>query len=478
MQTPPQVIAPPARPGVSPAISRPLPAALLLAVLGMLAAAPLASADEKLRVLVETDLGGDADDQASLVRFLLYANEWDVEGIIADRDETSFRKDAARDHLGLEARNGWELAQHYLKAYAAVHGKLVRHKPDFPSYEYLRQRTVPGDNGTDAGVRLILAAVDRDDPRPVWYGNWGSNSGATSNLRRALDRVQAERSPDEYRKFVERLRICTLDGSAATKQGHEEFIPLHIETGYPTLDGWRWYHRLRPITERAGGFDVGRDVKTGRGPLGALYTTPKEGDSWTFIYLIPNGLSDPHEPTWGGWAGRYGPRNEPIEGAERQPRTWGKAFYWANQRDTIDGTTHRDHTAARWAAHVQNDFKTRLQWCVAERFDQANHEPVPFAQGDGSRRVLHVDAPAGKPVALSAEGSTDPDGNRLRFRWYVYPEPGSYRGAVPIEPSDQPTPVLHVPPDAGGATIHVILEVTDDGQPPLTRYRRIVVTGM
>ena len=42
-------------------------------------------AAEQLRVIVETDAGGDPDDEQSLVRFLLYANEWDVEGIIANR---------------------------------------------------------------------------------------------------------------------------------------------------------------------------------------------------------------------------------------------------------------------------------------------------------------------------------------------------------------------------------------------------------
>jgi hypothetical protein len=35
---------------------------------------------------------------------------------------------------------------------------------------------------------------------------------------------------------------------------------------------------------------------------------------------------------------------------------------------------------------------------------------------------------------------------------------------------------LEVPLDAKGRTIHVILEVTDNGQPPMTRYRRLVVT--
>src|SRR6266571_4255587 len=47
-----------------------------------------AKGTERLRVIIETDAGGDPDDEQSLVRFLLYANEWDVEGIIANRPVT------------------------------------------------------------------------------------------------------------------------------------------------------------------------------------------------------------------------------------------------------------------------------------------------------------------------------------------------------------------------------------------------------
>jgi hypothetical protein len=45
---------------------------------------PIGESD-RLRLMIETDAGGDPDDEQSLVRFLLYANEWDVEGIIARR---------------------------------------------------------------------------------------------------------------------------------------------------------------------------------------------------------------------------------------------------------------------------------------------------------------------------------------------------------------------------------------------------------
>lgn len=432
-------------------------------------------AQERLRVLIETDIGGDADDQASLVRFLLYANEWDIEGIIAERNAATFHKDPVRNHLGLPAKNGWELALAYLEAYGKVHPNLVRHKKDYPTHHFLKQRTVPGHNDTDAGVRLIIAAADREDPRPIWYGNWGCNSGARSNLRRALDKVQAERSAEDYARFAARFRIVTLDGPGPSRQGHDDKIKLHVETGYPTLDGARWYHRFRPLTEKAGGFSVDRDVRKNHGALGALYTTPKEGDSWSFIYLIPTGLSDPEQPTMGNWAGRYGLRGDDPNN-QNGPR--GPQCYWANQSDAWNGTTHRDNTALRWAEHLQNDFKARLDWCVSERFADANHEPLPRCQGDVTRRILHLTARADEPLALDASNSSDPDGDKLSFGWYVYPEAGTYQGAVTIKDDRLPKAVLHMPADALGKTIHVILEVADSGRPSLTRYRRLVILGV
>jgi hypothetical protein len=178
-------------------------------------------------------------------------------------------------------------------------------------------------------------------------------------------------------------------------------------------------------------------------------------------------MNDPMQPAWGSWAGRYG-LNE-----NEKPRR----YYWANQQDEWDGTTHRDNTLKRWAVHLQNDFRTRLNWCVAGP-KKANHAPVPHCQSDGSGKILFVNAHAGAPLALSAAGTTDPDGDRLSYRWYVYPEAGAYAGKATITDATSPKATLNVPADAAGRTIHVILEVTDDGEPPLMRYRRIVVTAV
>ena len=46
-----------------------------------------------------------------------------------------------------------------------------------------------------------------------------------------------------------------------------------------------------------------------------------------------------------------------------------------------------------------------------------------------------------------------------------------------IENSSQAEAVIAVPVEGEvGDTIHIIGEVTDDGEPPLTRYQRVIVT--
>jgi hypothetical protein len=79
-------------------------------------------------------------------------------------------------------------------------------------------------------------------------------------------------------------------------------------------------------------------------------------------------------------------------------------------------------------------------------------------------------------VSLSAEGSTDPDGDALTCGWWQYQEADTYEGAIDIADAGKQDASFTVPGDGGkGRTIHVICEVTDNGTPPLTRYRRVVV---
>ena len=82
----------------------------------------------------------------------------------------------------------------------------------------------------------------------------------------------------------------------------------------------------------------------------------------------------------------------------------------------------------------------------------------------------------GARVKLSAQGTSDPDGDELNYRWWQYQEADSYHGAVEIQNAGKKEASFTVPNDAGeGETIHIICEVTDAGSPPITRYQRVVV---
>jgi len=367
-------------------MSRTLLILALTSLLATLACQERLPAADRLRLIIETDAGGDPDDEQSLVRFLLYTNEWDVEGIIANRPD-------ARDGENLNSeRTGLAIVRRQLKAYEACYDKLVLHDKRYPPPDQLLKRAVAGYDRVDDGVKLIIETIDRDDPRPVWFLNWGTDRGAAEScLKRALDRVLAERGPESYASFKRKLRLSSDDQFGDHTTRTDPPFPLWVDTFRPPRDGKRWYHRFSELTAKAGGFDIERDVRTGHGPLGELYpinTThkQKEGDSPTFIYLIPTGLSDPEHPTWGGWPGRYGPHDE-------HP---GKPYYWANQTDAWQGKTNRDNTLTRWAAAIQNDFAARMDWCVSG-YNEANHPPqVRLAEG------LRLEVRPGEKVAPDA----------------------------------------------------------------------------
>ena len=109
-----------------------------------------AAQNARVRMIVETDAGGDPDDEQSLVRLLVYANEFDIEGLIANRAvaREGENKNQVRDGLGI--------VRAMVFAYGACYGKLVLHDPRYPKPEALIARTVAGYDNTEAGVDLII----------------------------------------------------------------------------------------------------------------------------------------------------------------------------------------------------------------------------------------------------------------------------------------------------------------------------------
>jgi hypothetical protein len=118
---------------------------------------------------------------------------------------------------------------------------------------------------------------------------------------------------------------------------------------------------------------------------------------------------------------------------------------------------------------------------VYKAYKEANHPPVPKLA-----HAARLTAKPGDRVDLSAEGTTDPDGDAVSYEWFYYHEAGSFpmssaRSGQPLEIKnfDQSKAWFAVPTTRvmapGTGEMHIILRVTDHGTPRLTRYQRVIV---
>jgi hypothetical protein len=463
-------------------------AALLLtvALLGLGGACP-ASARE--RVFVLTDIENEPDDAMSMVRFLVYANQFDVEGLVATTSIHQQKKVAA-----------WRIRE-IVDAYAKVRDNLELHESGFPTADALRAVIVEGrpdygmtavGKGMDsAGSDLLIKAADRADPRPLWVPVWGG----PNVLAQALWKVRETRSKTELDKFVARLRVYTISDQDDSGPWIRKNFPALFYIASPGFHGGGAYHfaTWSGISgDKFHGRFAGADFAIvdnpwldehirGKGPLGAQYPQVKflmEGDTPSFLGLIGNGLNVPDHPDWGGWGGRYESYTPRMRKWFKEPET--RPFWTAAEDEVLgnDGSWHTSNKATiwRWRRAYQNDFVARMDWTI-KAYKEANHPPAP--------KLLHtgnIDATPGERVELKAE-ATDPDGDALSFAWFYYPEPGSFsvqtgRTGAPIEiqNANSKQASFVVPKNAFKAgTLHVILAVTDSGTPALTRYRRVIV---
>ncbi|MEO7960717.1 MAG: DUF1593 domain-containing protein, partial [Ginsengibacter sp.] len=158
----------------------------------------------KQRVVVLTDITNEPDDQESLVRFLVYANEYDIEGIVATTS-THLRNNVRRDKIGK-----------LVSDYGEIKPNLDKHAPGFPTSEYL-QRVIAehlplfsmdgvGKGKNSSGSDLLIKAVDKADDRPLWVCVWG---GANC-LAQALWQVRETRSEKEVKKFVSKIKVYSI----------------------------------------------------------------------------------------------------------------------------------------------------------------------------------------------------------------------------------------------------------------------------
>jgi hypothetical protein len=456
---------------------------------------PLLAFADKPRLVVLTDVENEPDDTESLVRLMLYSNVVDLEGLVATTS------------VHLKTRVAPDSIRRVIRAYGQVRENLQKHEAGYPAADTLMGlvKTGPAAYGMQAvgpsqqseGSEWIIRVLDQPDDRPLWITAWGG----PNTLAQALFKLRSTRSEDELKRLVAKLRVYTIsdqdDSGPWIRKNFPGLFYIVSPGGYGAAT-WTGIMHVEP------GFDnttisnrwLAENIQQGHGPLGALYPDVAygmEGDTPSWLGLVPNGLNAADHPEWGGWGGRYELYVPEIATMDPQGFTGGVPVnpetrpVWTNAVDDYAPPVLGEHGRAtrsgekslrsfratiwRWRDDFQNDFAARMDWTI-KPFAEANHPPVP--------ELSHADTLAvhpGERFQLDAHASRDPDGDSLSYWWFHYPEAGSYRGKISVEGAPNTARVHVVAPKVDRTeTAHFILRITDKGSPALSRYRRVIVT--
>ena len=447
---------------------------VLMAVIGV-NALQAAENDLKPRLVVCTDIAPadvEPDDMESMVRLMAYADMFEIEALI-----TSVGWNC--DPYPAE----WaEYLQRVIEAYRKDVPKLMRRSGQqefmpledenkqqyigyWPSADYVKSRAVMGSihggikaigaDNDSPGSELLIRLADEDDTRPIYVAAWGG----ANTLAQAIWRVKQTRSAEELKKFVRKFRIYTITDqdmqySMRMNRSYSSHMWLRKEFADDLLFVWdegTWQEQCE-LGKRH--WQQHKDNIQGRGALGGEYPTYKwgvEGDTPSFLYVMPNGLNNPEDPHQAGWAGYH----------ERGMCADSLTTAWTSWQEPVRSISVG--YKQRFYPDELNDFMARMQWAAEGK---GNLNPYVVIPNDTINITMIS-------LSLDASKSFDPDGDNLQFSWWQQPEIGKTK--VKIEQADQPIATLRIPADAKGDTIHIICEVHDDGPYHLPAYRRIII---
>lgn len=441
-----------------------------------------AQTELKPRLVVCTDIAPadvEPDDMESMVRLMAYADFFEIEALITSvgwncdpypkewaqylfRVIEAYRKDVPQ----LMKRSGQR------KFMPLAKENKQQHLGYWPSADYIRSRAVMGsinggirsigEHNDSPGSELLIRLADEDDPRPIYVAAWGG----ANTLAQAIWRVRQSRTDDEVRNFVRKFRIYTItdqDMDYAHRMDRARSSHQWLRRDFSDdlqfiWDEGTWQEQCEQ--GKINWQQHQQDIQ-GKGALGREYPDYKwgvEGDTPSFLYVMPNGLNDPEDPQQAGWAGYH----------ERGLCPDSLTTAWTSWQEPVCSISV-DYKL-RFYPDEMNDFTARMQWADEGR---GNRNPQVVIGRSKGIKPVHITAKAGETVPLDASRSSDPDGDNLHFSWWQQPEIGTVEAIV--NNVNQPVTTVIIPADATGQTLHVICEVHDDGPFWLVAYRRIII---
>lgn len=403
-------------------------------------------------------------------------------------------------------------------AYAKVYPNLKVHNANYPAPDELKSKIrygnieFDGDISKDSpGSDLIKSLILDDKPGKLFITAWGGQSTIARALKSIQDQYEYTTEWEAIKKKISNKVVLLPSGD------QDDTYAKYIKPNWPDIDcrqfsdgpnyGYGAQLRAKPEDSVYLTSSWMKENISDRGPLGALYRVwgdgkqmvkgdkldyfglsgytdqqlrsmgyvvwmpvqakgswLGEGDDFTFMNMLGNGLRAYEAGFYGGWGGREMRKQESQNFSFQASDTSQQAMASALTSMNKNASAYPDFFPA-----AQQDFAARLKWSVTPKYTDANHEPVVKIEGP-----LTVLASPGETIRLNGSVS-DPDGDAVNAKWWQF-QAGSYPGNITIVSPASLQTKLNIPKDAApGQTIHLILEATDNGTPALTSYQRIII---
>lgn len=510
--------------------------AIFLLILSLFSHQSYAQVQPKPRIIITAD--PELDDNNSMIRFLMYSSDVQIEGLIYASSQFHWKGDGKGTKWHVPGREydrfgmnecpceSWRWAKDerfihdIVDAYAKSYPNLKIHNKNYPTPEYLKSKIkygnidFDGDFSKDSpGSELIKSVILDDKPGQVYIAAWGGASTIARALKTIKDQYEFSNDWANIKSKISRKVVLLPSGD------QDDTFASYIRPNWPDME----YRQFRDSPHYGYGAQIRASETnkplltptwmtenvTSRGPLGSLYRVWGDGkqmvkgdkvDYFGLSGFTNDELKKMGYLVWmpvqekGSWLGE-GDNATFMNMLGNGLRAFEKGNYggWGGQTKAVAegpnvfaAQTNADQMAAQLSAANEQkrseelpfpDFFPQAQNSFATRMKWAVTSKFSEANHEPTVTIQgpqKIMASAGQKVKLNAQVN-DKDGDKVSVKWWQMPA-GSYPNKVEILNSNALQSEILIPKDAtGGQTIHLILEGTDNGKPALTQYQRIII---
>ena len=264
---------------------------LFLTIKGLFAQKPVPI---KPRILISTDIGGtDPDDNQSMAHLLMYADRFNIEGLVSS---PSYGKGNKAEILRM------------IDLYEKDLPKILKYSKGHPSPTFLRSITKQGRQGnvpykgylkSTEGSNWIISAAKKKSGQPLWVLVWGGLDDVAQALHDAPE-------------IQHKIRIYWI-GGPNKKWGANSYS--YIAANFPKLhlievnSSYYGFFSKSESLDEINPSDYYNQHILGAGNLGKDFKNYyqgeiKMGDTPSLLYMMDG---DPDKPLRGSWGGQFTP---------------------------------------------------------------------------------------------------------------------------------------------------------------------------